>query len=150
MSALRDSSILPHDLASPGSASISETVVCLVDDDSSVRKSIARLLESAGYKVHAFSEPELFLQHLAANQVPLVILDIWMEQMTGMELLAHLCARSPNTKIIFITGREDTAAERTVKQAGAYAFFRKPFDDEEFLGAVRSSLDAPPIKPVKS
>ena len=116
-------------------------VVCLVDDDASVRKSVARFLESSGFKVDTFSEPEAFLGHLTAHSVPVAILDIWMENMTGMELLAHLCARSPKTRVIFITGHEDDAAEATVRQAGAFAFFIKPLDNARFLGAVQRALN---------
>src|SRR5262249_54880142 len=115
-------------------------VVCLVDDDASVRKSVTRLLESSGFKVHAFSEPEAFLGHLTAHSVAVAVLDIWMDKITGMVLLAHLCARSPKTRVIFITGREDHAAEATVMQAGAFAFFVKPFDNNGFLAAVRSAF----------
>lgn len=115
-------------------------VVCVVDDDASVRKSITRLLESSGFKVDAFSEPEAFLGHLTAHAVPVAVLDIWMDKMTGMTLLANLCARSPNTRIIFITGREDHAAKTTVMQAGAFAFFVKPFDNNKFLAAVRNAF----------
>ena len=114
--------------------------VCLVDDDASVRKSIARVLESSGFKVDSFGEPEAFLTHLATHAVPVAILDMWMNSMTGMVLLAHLCARSPKTRTIFITGREDHAAEATVRQAGAYAFFVKPFDNKQFLAAVRDAF----------
>jgi FixJ family two-component response regulator len=116
-------------------------VVCLVDDDPSVRKSVTRLLESSGFSVNAFSEPEAFLGHLTAHSVPVAVLDIWMNKITGMVLLAHLCARSPKTRVIFITGREDHAAETTVKQAGAFAFFLKPFDNKRFLAAVRDAFD---------
>lgn len=115
-------------------------VVCVVDDDPSVRKSVSRLLESDGFSVRAFSEPEAFLNHVATNYVPLVVLDIWMERMTGMELLAHLCAKSPRTRVIFITGHADAAAEATVMSAGAFAFFIKPFDDAQFLSAVHRAL----------
>ena len=121
-------------------------VVCLVDDDESVRKSIVRVLESAGFKVQTFSEPDAFLRHLRIHSVPVAILDIWMDTMTGMELLAHLCARSPNTRCIFITGREDHAAEMTVMQAGAFAFFVKPFDNKRFLQAVQEALCAAPTR----
>ncbi len=121
-------------------------VVCLVDDDESVRKSIVRVLESAGFKVQAFSEPDAFLRHLRMHSVPVAILDIWMDNMTGMELLAHLCARSPNTRCIFITGREDHAAEMTVMHAGAFAFFVKPFDNKRFLQAVQDALCAAPTR----
>ena len=91
--------------------------------------------------VHAFGEPETFLKYLGQNQVALAILDIWMDRITGMELLAHLCSRSPQTRVIFITGHDDPAAHQTVMQAGAFAFFIKPFDDKQFLFAVRSALD---------
>jgi two-component system response regulator FixJ len=115
-------------------------IVCLVDDDASVRKSVSRLLESDGFNVRAFAGPEAFLEHLEKNPVPIVVLDIWMEKMTGMELLVHLCEKSPQTKVIFITGHEDTAAEATVMQAGAFAFFLKPFDDKAFLSAIHRAL----------
>ena len=115
-------------------------VVCVVDDDDSVRKSLARLLESVGFKVESFSDPDAFLAYLVSHSVQLVILDIWMDNMTGMELLAHLCARSPSTRVIFITAHEDHAAEATVMQAGAFAFFIKPFDNARFLGAVHRAL----------
>ena len=121
-------------------------VVCLVDDDESVRKSIVRVLGSLGFEVQAFSEPDAFLRHLRMHSVPVAILDIWMDNMTGMELLAHLCARSPNTRCIFITGREDHAAEITVMQAGAFAFFVKPFDNKRFLQAVQEALCAAPTR----
>jgi len=116
-------------------------VVCLVDDDASVRKSVARVLESSGFRVDAFSEPEAFLGHVTAHSVLVAIVDIWMDNMTGMELLAHLCARSPKTRVIFITAREDPAAEATVRQAGAFAFFTKPFDNKLFLAAVRDAFE---------
>jgi FixJ family two-component response regulator len=123
------------------SATHTAGVVCLVDDDASIRRSITRMLQLDGVDVRAFDEPEEFLAYLAANAVRLAILDIWMEPMTGMEVLANLCAQSPQTRVIFITGREDETAEQTVKQAGAFAFFMKPFDDNEFLRTVHRALD---------
>ena len=115
-------------------------IVCLVDDDASVRKSIARLLESSGFEVEAFSKPEAFLEHLNAHSVPVAVLDIRMKGMSGMVLLAHLCARSPGTRVIFITAHEDFAAKATVMQAGAFAFFTKPFDHKRFLAALRDAF----------
>ena len=115
-------------------------VVCVVDDDSSVLKSIGHLLRSAGLKVRGFGDPALFLEYLAANPVPVVVLDVWMDRMTGMELLAHLCARSPNTRAIFVTGHEDPAAQATVMAAGAFAFLLKPFDGEDLLTEVHRAL----------
>ena len=127
-------------LAPESSPTTSEEICYLVDDDPSMRKSISRLLELEGFKVRAFGDPEDFLNEMATNHVRLVVLDIWMERMTGMELLAHLCARSPETRVIFITGHEDHAAEATVMGAGAAGFFLKPLDNERFIAAVRDAL----------
>jgi FixJ family two-component response regulator len=115
-------------------------IVCLLDDDPAVLKSLARLLASDGVAVRAFQEPMGFIEHVQTCHVPLVILDIWMEQMTGLEVQAHLCAFSPETKVIMITGAQDAAAQRIAMQAGAFRFFFKPFDDEEFLAAVHEAL----------
>jgi len=125
----------------PDSSITSAEICYVVDDDPSVRKSITRLLELEGFKVRAFGDPEDFLNQMATNPVRLVVLDIWMQQMTGMEVLAHLCARWPGTRVIFITGHEDRAAEATVMQAGASGFFIKPLDNEKFIAAVRDALE---------
>jgi FixJ family two-component response regulator len=125
----------------PDSSITSAEICYVVDDDPSVRKSITRLLELEGFKVRAFGDPEDFLNQMATNPVRLVVLDIWMQQMTGMEVLAHLCARWPGTRVIFITGHEDRAAEATVMQAGASGFFIKPLDNEKFIGAVQDALE---------
>jgi FixJ family two-component response regulator len=114
--------------------------ICLVDDDPSVRKSLSRLLESAGFRVAAFATGEDFLEYVQAHSVPVVVLDIWMAQMTGLEVLARLCAMSPQTRIIIITGREDFAVKSIANQIGAAAFLLKPFDDAEFLGKVHNAL----------
>ena len=115
-------------------------IVCLVDDDAGVLTSVGRLLASDGFKVHLFREPREFLAHVEANAVGLVILDIWMEQMTGLEVQAKLSRLSPGTRVIIMTGRKDPGAEETARQFGATAFFIKPFDAEEFLTAVRRAL----------
>src|SRR6266550_1486966 len=108
-------------------------VVCLVDDDLAVLKSIGRLLASDGLAVRAFNEPKNFLAHVKTHSVPVVILDIWMEQMTGLEVQAELSKLSPRTRVIIMTGRKEPAVEQTAMQLGATAFFIKPFDDEQFL-----------------
>lgn len=115
-------------------------VVCLVDDDPSVLRSIARLLASDGFSVRAFNKPKEFLTHVQAHAVPLVVLDIWMEEMSGLEVQAQLSALSPQTRVIIITGREDQSAKRTAFHLGVAAFFTKPFDNDQFLNAVRRAL----------
>ena len=114
--------------------------ICLVDDDTSVLKAVGRLLTSAGCVVQAFSEAAPFLAYISTNCVDLVVLDIWMKEVTGLEVLARLCSLSPQTRIIIITGREDLAVKSIATQVGAVGFFLKPFDDEQFLAAVHHAL----------
>jgi FixJ family two-component response regulator len=122
------------------SADVQANEVCIVDDDPSVLKSMHYLLASEGFKVRPFNRAEDFLTHASKNRVPVVVTDIWMDGVTGLEVLARLCAISPKTKVIVITAREDLAARATAMAIGPIAFFMKPFDDEKFITAVRDAL----------
>lgn len=114
--------------------------ICLVDDDQSVLRSMEYLLASDGLKVRAFNKPEEFLAHAAVHPVSVVVTDVWMEGVTGLEILARMCALSPRPRVIVITAREDLAARATAMQIGPVAFFMKPFNDEKFISAVRDAL----------
>jgi FixJ family two-component response regulator len=119
---------------------LEEKEVCLVDDDLSVLTSMQFLLRSDGLKVKPFNKPEDFLAYVTDHPVPLVVLDIWMDRVTGLEVLARLCALSPQTRVIVITAREDLAARATAMAIGPAAYFIKPFDHEKFLTAVHKAL----------
>jgi two-component system, LuxR family, response regulator FixJ len=121
----------------------SSEIVCLVDDDPLVLRSTGLLLASEGFVVRQFDKGENFITYVASHKVPLVVLDIWMEEMNGLEVLARLCAISPKTHVVVITGREDAAARITAMQIGTVAFLIKPFDDEQFLEAVHRALGHP-------
>ncbi|HEY2798992.1 MAG TPA: response regulator [Chthoniobacterales bacterium] len=123
-----------------------EEFVCLVDDDPAILKSIGRLLASNGIDVKTFNDPKNFLVHVGEHRVELVILDIWMNGMNGLEVQAKLSRLSPQTRVILITGRKDPAVEKTARQFGAAAFFTKPFDDVEFLDAVSAALGSPQLR----
>ena len=122
----------------------SRKVVCLVDDDLMVLRSTGRLLISDGFAVRSFNNGEDFIAYVASHEVPLVVLDIWMEEMTGLEVLARLCAISPQTHVIMITGHEDRAARITAMQIGVVAFLIKPFNADQFLEMVHRALGDPP------
>src|SRR5918997_2500668 len=105
--------------------------VCVIDDDTSVLRSMEFLLASDGIKVRAFSDPEDFLAYAASHRVPVVVTDIWMDHVTGLEILAQTCALTPRPRVIVVTGSDDRAARMTAMQIGPAAFFVKPFDDEQ-------------------
>jgi FixJ family two-component response regulator len=127
----------------------SSEVICLVDDDSLVLRSTGRLLASDGFAVRPFDKGKDFIAYVASHDVPLVVLDIWMEEMTGFEVLARLCAISPQTHVIMITGHEDSAARILAMQIGTVAFLIKPFDDEQFLEVVHRALGHEPAAPLR-
>ena len=76
----------------------------------------------------------------------MVVFDIWRGEMTGLELQEQLREHSPHTRVLVMTGRVDPGATNRALNAGAIAFFTKPFDDNQFLGAVRGALAMYPIE----
>ena len=114
--------------------------VCLVDDDPLVLASLEQLLRSYGFSVRSFNNPKSFLAYAQAHPVPVVVLDIWMDEMSGLEVQAHLCALSPSTRVIIMTGRKNLSANLTALHLGVVAFFTKPFDSGQFLSVMHRAL----------
>ena len=114
--------------------------VCLLDDDLSMLKALDRLLKSDGFNVEKFSEPAAFLSAVGKSSCRVAILDVWMPDMNGLEVQAVLRKDSPETRIIFISGRDDPSVRQTALEAGAFGFLSKPFDDEVLLQLVRKAV----------
>src|SRR6266550_2811577 len=103
-------------------------------------KALGRLMSSAGLITEKFSDPIVLLAKLKDAQCRVAILDVWMPQMNGLEVQARLRRESPETQIIFITGRDDPSVRQNALNAGAFAFLTKPFDDETLLGLVQKAM----------
>jgi FixJ family two-component response regulator len=116
--------------------------VCLLDDDPAVLKGMNRLLSAANWNVKQFSDPKKFLLYAKTHRPPIAVIDVWMPIMNGLEVQSRLGKISPSTRVIIFTGREDPRVRSTALNAGASAFFTKPFDNQEFLTAVRLALAA--------
>jgi FixJ family two-component response regulator len=112
-------------------------IVCLLDDDPSVLKGMARLFESADLPLETFSDPETFLAYARTHRPQVALVDVCMPQMSGLEVQSRLREISPSTRIIIFTGNDDPLVRSTALNAGASAFLTKPFDDEELLTSVR-------------
>jgi FixJ family two-component response regulator len=117
-------------------------VICLLDDDPSVLKGLGRLLSSADLHEETFSDPEQFLRYARIHRPAVALLDVCMPQMSGLEVQSRLRGISPSTRVIVFTGKDDPLVRSAALNAGASAFFIKPFDDEELLTAVRLALAA--------
>ena len=114
--------------------------VCLLDDDLSMLKALDRLLKSDGFNVEKYHEPAAFLSNVGTSSCRVAILDVWMPDMNGLEVQEVLREDSPQTRIIFISGRDDPSVRQTALEAGAFGFLSKPFDDEVLLQLVRKAV----------
>jgi two-component system response regulator FixJ len=117
-----------------------ENSIWLLDDDVSMLRALGRLMDSAGFDVEKFSDPITFLARLEQATCRLAVLDVWMPQMSGLEVQTRLRRDSPATQVIFLTGRDDPMARQTAIEAGAFAFLSKPFDDEVLMQLIREAI----------
>jgi FixJ family two-component response regulator len=115
-------------------------VICLLDDDPSVLKALSRLLSSADLHAEAFSDCNEFLCYVQIHRPKVALVDVCMPQMSGLEVQSRLREVSPSTRVIIFTANPDPRVRSTAFNAGASAFFVKPFDDEELLTAIRLAL----------
>ena len=118
-----------------------EPTVFVVDDDPSVRRSVVRLLESAGLRVEGFDSGESFLEHRRPTGPGCVVLDVRMSGMTGLELQRRLSVTGRPMAIVFITGHGDVPMSVAAMKGGAVDFLLKPFDDEALLAAIDRAIE---------
>ena len=124
----------------PRAASNGSPCICLLDDDLSMLKALDRLLTCEGHTTKRFSDPVVFLESIGQTRCPLAILDIWMPDMNGLEVQEALRKASPETRIIFMSGRDDPSVRQTALDAGAFGFLSKPFDDEALVRMIQGAL----------
>jgi len=114
--------------------------VALVDDDESVRTSLARLFRSVGMELSVFELAEDFLAADDIDSVGCTIMDVRMPKMRGLELQKICVARWPAMQIIMISAFNDEDAEKRARRAGALAFLHKPFDATSLLSLVKEAI----------
>jgi len=112
-------------------------LVSILDDDESLRSSMADLLMSAG---QSFASAEEFLTTGALKNTACVITDVCMPGMSGFDLQSRLAADKYSIPMIFITAHADGHFRARALRAGAVEFLSKPFDEERLLKAVQAAL----------
>jgi FixJ family two-component response regulator len=111
-----------------------------VDDDPSVRKSLGRLVATAGYKVEAFASAREFLVHPLPDGPCCLVLDVRMPGLTGLALQEALATAGHRLSIVFITGYGDVRTTVKAMQGGALDVLTKPVNDRALLGAIEQAL----------
>lgn len=117
-----------------------DVTLCVVDDDDSVRTALKRLLKALEFNVKAFASAEDFLDSGLIQCLDLLILDVRMTGMSGLELQRTIIEKGYNLPVIFMTAYDDPGARRIALEAGAVAFLQKPFEEKILVEAIQRAL----------
>jgi FixJ family two-component response regulator len=112
-------------------------IIAIVDDDASIRRSLLRVVQSAGYQGETFASGREFLEWLPSNQAACLVLDVHLTEMNGFDLQKRLAV-----PIVFITAHDDLPTIERIGKSGAAGHLRKPFDASAVLDAIRRAVQA--------
>ncbi len=121
-------------------------LICIIDDVSSITSTVEGILKDEGYQVLSFPDAESFWQRLGTIEPSLVLLDIWLPGIDGMQLLKQLHTRSPELPVIMMSGHAGIDAAVAAIKAGACDFMEKPLHLEALLDKVASALKHRPSR----
>jgi len=115
-------------------------IVFVVDDDVSVRESLAPLIRKAGWEPEVFESADQFLSHPHPSVPCCLVLDVALPGLSGLDLQARLVERT-EVPIIFITGHGDVPMTVQAMKAGAVEFLTKPFTKDVLFNAIRGAIE---------
>ncbi len=115
--------------------------VMVVDDESSIRSAVEQWLSLSGFEVQLFSRGDECLAQLPAHFPGVILSDVRMPGMTGLELLAEVQRRDADLPVILLTGHGDVPMAVEAMRDGAYDFLEKPFSPQTLLSSLRRALD---------
>jgi FixJ family two-component response regulator len=113
-------------------------IIAIVDDDASVRRSLLRVVESAGYMAETFASAREFLTWLPHGQAACLVLDVHMDDLSGFDLYDRL-----KVPIVFITGHDDPVTVARIDSSDVAGHLRKPFDRTTVLATIRRAVGLP-------
>ena len=113
--------------------------VFVVDDDQSVRWVLEKAMRQAGMEVRTFERGEHLLDALAGDMPDVLVTDVRMPGMDGIELLERLRAHNPTLPVIVVTAHSDLDSAVAAYQGGAFEYLPKPFDVDEVIGLVNKA-----------
>ncbi len=115
--------------------------IFIIDDDEAIRRSISLLLCSLDYPTVGFASAEEFLETVDYSGEGCILLDIFLEGKSGLELQEEVKNKFPNLPIIYITGMGDVPMSVQALKKGAANFLQKPLDEHQLLDAVEDALN---------
>ncbi len=115
--------------------------VLVVDDEEGVRNLLQRILEGVGYQVTTAANGKEALYKVSLGETELVLLDIKMPEMSGIEVLSKLTADSPDICAIMVTSVAETETAVEAMKLGAYDYILKPFDQDDVVQKVLKAIE---------
>jgi two-component system, LuxR family, response regulator FixJ len=115
-------------------------LIHLVDDDEAVRQGLALLIGTVGLRVHAWSDPQRFLQEFDRQTIGVIVLDVRMPGISGLAVLETLVAQGVDQPVIMLTGHGTVEMCRRAFKSGAAEFLEKPVNDEVLLEALQHGV----------
>jgi FixJ family two-component response regulator len=115
-------------------------LISIVDDDLSVRRSLRRLVQGAGYSVESYGSALEFLDSRPSGRTACLVLDIHLDGMSGFALHDRLAAAGAAIPTIFITAHDDAPTRERARHTGAVAYLPKPFNKRALFDAIRSAV----------
>jgi FixJ family two-component response regulator len=115
-------------------------LIAIVDDEEAICDALTSLLRSVGWRAEGFTSAEAFLQSGQVHTTACLLLDVRLPGGSGLELQQQLRSSQARIPIIFITAHGNEAMRAQALQAGAVAFFAKPFNDTALLEAIHTAL----------
>src|SRR5690349_724493 len=119
----------------------SDATVFVVDDDAAIRRSVSRLLRAAGFVARAFKSPEKFLRYPLPEGPACVVLDMCMDELSGLDVQTALQQRPRRIPIVFLSGHGTIPTATTTIKHGAEEFLEKPVRPKALIDAVRRAVD---------
>ena len=117
-----------------------QTIISIIDDDDSVRQALGSLVRSLGFAAALFGSAEQFLEAGAVAGSAVVVTDVQMPGMNGVELQDRLRREGHAVPMIFITAFPEEALRKRAFAAGACCFLGKPFDGDIMIRCIESAL----------
>ena len=116
--------------------------ILFADDNCDIRELVQFQLQAAGFRVSTVDNGADVLRLVATNSFDALLLDYWMPEVTGIELCRKIRTFDQSTPILICSGAISEADKNAAVRAGAQGYVRKPFNSEDLIAALRSSLDA--------
>ena len=125
--------------------SVRSPVVAIVDDDPSIRSALDRLTRALGYEALVFDGVEPLLATLDEANIAFVVTDVQMPGLSGLDLLRILAGQRPHLPVMVMTAYPSEATRERALALGAFAYYAKPFEADQFERCLTTVLGSRPL-----